>query len=753
MAQRYKLRLSDGTVLLVDYDGLSTWLVDGEAKVQPVGSSQWRPLKKFLAQERRAARRAERERASSREALPLVYPEPKEKDEPAPVLDPAPPSPEPVDTSAIGAPEGIQAFADDPGLPATASAPGPSTPDEIAPAGLPDVVVEDEPEPPHPGEPAGVTALADEPVAPAAASVPVPPTPDEAAPVSLPLPPVEDEAPRVTVGTPRVVSEPSLLEPTGGRALSEDPVAPAAAFVPVPPTPDDVAPVSLPRSTVEDESPSIGEPAGVQSLAEEPVVQDPGTAAPPAPPGNGFVSPNDFWPAPDERTGTRLAADDGPPVIPLKPLDDDRVERPWRAARAFRTEDEGEDLAERILRPGSLGEKLFHGLARLGGFLSRVIEPINRLERGLPLLPPGRPVPRRPEASPRKASMEHPPPAAQPGEVGVLAEEVSGPVADAGFPRSAADDGLPVIPLKPIDDGPAPPRIVPRLRRLQARASAGIESLVARVGRLARREGPTPSGRRSDPTPSRVAEPTPRVPLAAPPPVTDLPTLHFAATHEPAAVEDIYEGNEDLPGVNVVRVAWLWTRRLVLIAVLAAGAVFAVQNWESWFPKAGELGNTVFVEVDKRVRSLDVSERQQQAVEVAVEELPHLAPETIRLVMSSSPAGVLDPSEVFGVACDAADRGGGTLTTGEVEELSALRRELLDTLRPSERQRIREYDRARAREMVFPYEHRLVLALYARGARALPAESRERLQTLSGKAIAAGLAVPVDLDPLAAAEH
>jgi hypothetical protein len=87
------------------------------------------------------------------------------------------------------------------------------------------------------------------------------------------------------------------------------------------------------------------------------------------------------------------------------------------------------------------------------------------------------------------------------------------------------------------------------------------------------------------------------------------------------------------------------------------------------------------------------------------------------------------------------------LTAVEAQELQALRAELLDTLRLSERQRIREYDRARAREIVFPYEHRLVLGLFARGARALPPESRERLQALSAKAIAAALAAPFDADP------
>ncbi len=326
MVQRYKLRLGDGTVLLVDHDGLSTWLVDGKAQVQFIGSSQWRPLKEFLARERRSARRAERERASTREALPLVYPEPQQKEE--------------------GAPEGIQAPADDPILPETASAPGPSTADEAASAGLPEVVVDEEgpvvstdppptyPEPSRPGEPAGVPAPADDPVSPAAAFVPVPPTPDDVAPVSLPQTPVEDERTSIPIGSPRVAPEPPLGEPAGVQALAEDPVAPAAPFVPVPPKPDAAAPVSLPPPLVEDsdahvpvappsEPAPIGTPAGVQILADEPVVPETGSAAPPAAPvtpESRFVSPDDFWPAPAERTGRGATPDDGPAVIPLRPL-------------------------------------------------------------------------------------------------------------------------------------------------------------------------------------------------------------------------------------------------------------------------------------------------------------------------------------------------------------------------------------------------------------------------------------------------
>src|SRR6185503_797313 len=43
MAQRFKLRLSDGTFLSVDVEGLRAWTHDGAALVQVVGNQQWRP--------------------------------------------------------------------------------------------------------------------------------------------------------------------------------------------------------------------------------------------------------------------------------------------------------------------------------------------------------------------------------------------------------------------------------------------------------------------------------------------------------------------------------------------------------------------------------------------------------------------------------------------------------------------------------------------------------------------------------------
>jgi hypothetical protein len=58
---------------------------------------------------------------------------------------------------------------------------------------------------------------------------------------------------------------------------------------------------------------------------------------------------------------------------------------------------------------------------------------------------------------------------------------------------------------------------------------------------------------------------------------------------------------------------------------------------------------------------------------------------------------------------------------------------------PPERERVTAYDRLRAGRDRLPAEDARVLGLVARGARALPAQHRERLQSLSGKAIAAAL--------------
>ena len=248
----------------------------------------------------------------------------------------------------------------------------------------------------------------------------------------------------------------------------------------------------------------------------------------------------------------------------------------------------------------------------------------------------------------------------------------------------------------------------------------------------------------------QAAEPAPREALQAPAAIGELPVLRFATTNELAVVEEIYEGDDS---ESFVPVAWLWTKRLALAAVALAGATLVALTFETWSPKALELGETTLSEIDGRVRSHHLARQRQKAVDEVAGELPHLGPETIRLVMASSPIGVLDAKGVFELASDAADRGVSALTASDARELKALRQRLLDGLLPAGRERLREYDRARARDAVFPLDNRQALLVYARGARRLPSESRERLQELLGRVVAAALAVPGSATTGTAAER
>jgi hypothetical protein len=242
---------------------------------------------------------------------------------------------------------------------------------------------------------------------------------------------------------------------------------------------------------------------------------------------------------------------------------------------------------------------------------------------------------------------------------------------------------------------------------------------------------PPPPPRFSDPSSRREgAEP----PVQPPPPITALPVLRLAEIHDEPKDEDVYQGEGVFPA------AWRWTKRVVVTSGLVAGGVYAALNWEAWTPKAERLGRAVFTEIDRR----EQAERQRKALKEASGQLPYLGGKTIEMILDTSPSGILDPAEVFHLATEATDRGLAALSTGEREELQSLRGHLLDALRPSERERVHEYDEARTRRAVFPFEDRDVAAVLARGGEAMPAESRERLQALFAKAIAAGLANPAE---------
>jgi hypothetical protein len=289
---------------------------------------------------------------------------------------------------------------------------------------------------------------------------------------------------------------------------------------------------------------------------------------------------------------------------------------------------------------------------------------------------------------------------------------------------------------RPAEEAPAlrPASRSSLFERLEGR----VGTLAARVRRLLERDRPAPSPPARERAPARPPAPAARVPLEAPAPVSELPVLRFAETREANEEEDVYEEEEETPGV--LPAVWLWAKRLVAAGVLVGGGVLIGLNWNTWFPRAAEVGVTVFTEIDRQARSGERARELEQALGEATERLPHLAPGTIRLVLSTSRGGVLEPPEVFHLAIEAADRGRSALTGEEATELQARQRELLANLSPPQRRRLEEYERARATRGVFPFENPYALDLVARGARAMPEASRRRLQELLGKAVAAGLA-------------
>src|SRR2546425_1283810 len=131
MLERYKLRLRDGTVLVVDHDALSSWLVDGRAMVQPVGSERWLPLKTFLAKERRDARSAAFLERRPDPELPLTPPPPRSQLPPTPPPPPPPPAAKaspPTPEEEVSSPVPVAEEPDPPPPPDLSSASAPEPP-------------------------------------------------------------------------------------------------------------------------------------------------------------------------------------------------------------------------------------------------------------------------------------------------------------------------------------------------------------------------------------------------------------------------------------------------------------------------------------------------------------------------------------------------------------------------------------------------------------------------------------------------
>ena len=551
-----------------------------------------------------------------------------------------------------------------------------------------------------------------------------------------------------------------LTEEESAARLARALVPPEPRRAPAPSPPPEAEP-PLPAF-----EPVIGAPP-VQALAEEPSA--------PTPP----------WQAPPE------APEAEAPAIRLKPLEDqpdaaadeaeiveEEPQDPYAVPRPRAYDDVGRMEEGEVERQDRLEGPLLQVVTAFGTLLSRLLDPLTPLVRDWP---PRSGVERAPRAVPRKAprparepsrasaplpsvepastfeppaAFEPPRSVAPPPELSVLAED---PGRSAESPPGR--DELPVIPLKPLDEDERPladawrgfsEKVTGSVARLAAgftAVSAWVAGLSGRVEHLRERnrrpESPVPP---TEPAPRRFPSPTVdapvpppmRTPLRAPTPISELPSIRLADGYEAPEEGDVYDGVEEAESV-LFPVLWLWTKRIVLAGGLVAVGVLAARNWDTWFPRAAELGQTVFTEIDRQAHSAQRAREREQALTNATERCPHLAPATIRLVLSTSSDGVLEPPEVFQLATEAADRGIGSLAPAEAAELRGLQRELVANLRPPQRARLADYDRARATRGVFPFENPHALDLVARGARAMPAASRARLQELLGKAVAAGL--------------
>jgi hypothetical protein len=234
--------------------------------------------------------------------------------------------------------------------------------------------------------------------------------------------------------------------------------------------------------------------------------------------------------------------------------------------------------------------------------------------------------------------------------------------------------------------------------------------------------------------------PTPRPPVAPPPAISSIPVLPLAEAVQPREEEDVYDVDEPSDFVGPL---WFWTKRLVVLGALAAVGTYAYREREQWFPRAGGVGQTIFRAIDQQAHARERERQRQQALAAAVARLPHLTPQTILLTFGQSPTGVLEAPDVFQVTREAAERGLDKLPPADAQELRTLEHELAAALRPPERRRLEDYDEARTRRVIFPFENPYAMDLVAKGARSMPPERLERLRALTQQAVTAGLAVPV----------
>jgi hypothetical protein len=726
----YRLRLAEGTLLVVDHDALSSWVVDDKALVRPPGSKRWRLLKQFLADERAgviAPRYAEMPAPASVPAPSLALPE-------------AAPFEPPVQVEAFE-PDEIA----EPALPPSDTTPWEWAMDQAAAAPAP-AVREPEPAPQAPVETAAEPAVEivneAELKAPTEAPVQEPEieitvsrlfSVVDAAPPSEPAPaPTPAPAPAAAPAVAELlVEEPPDLEITINKLIPLDDVEPidrrpSAPVVeaPAPPDPPDIEPVLSEEAAALHASTHVWLPeiAPAVAAASMPMVK----MNPPAPDvpltrASGLLQ--DLQALADDPSTFSPPSESGAeaPVIRLKPLEPEAtVARPESASHEPQEQEETRSAPAVDWGPGLQGAVL-RRVAEWSEVLTMRIEK-------------GRQAVRRHGGTRGLTSDTWRDARAR--SVSTLREWIGAALAMLFAWRELIAGWIAEAKLR-----------MPGGKQPQAtNLSLGLHDV-----------RPTSAGPTSArPVSAPVAPPEPR--LVPPPGIHSLPTLRFKEPAAPEPVdEDLYDG-DDIYGdgdSGLLRTALVWTKRLVLTAGLAAAAFFAFRTQDRWRPAAERRGHQLVDAVGQRLqpRPSDADERlrkqqdaqRQQLLEASASEMPYVEPAIVERVLASMAAGLDDasaPTDVFRRVYEATEHGMTALSPEEAAEWQSIRRTMLGGLPASDRQHITSYERVLRARVSLPYEDRTVMNLLAHAARALPPQSGARLRELSGKAIAAGLARP-----------
>jgi hypothetical protein len=374
-----------------------------------------------------------------------------------------------------------------------------------------------------------------------------------------------------------------------------------------------------------------------------------------------------------------------------------------------------------------------------------------------------------------------------------LTAEATAPLAEPVTSRKAkVDDGIATIPLKPLDDEPpihstvappAPP--MPPRRRDPAPKPAPVNLLdvaAAEVERHSPAERPwqwtardaraaaaTPATAPAAMLPVAAASSAPAVirlappdPEPEPPRVYDdevLPELEMvedkaaiAQEKVAAMVREVSQQADRLihdiahspatatAQATITKVARRWSQWSLPVAGVLALLLAAAVTRSLWMPLfSGSGSRRPALATPPTLPPAPEIPPPPPEVQTAMDRLPHMSPDTIQLVMSTSPFGSATPPEAFRFGHTAAERGSSALTAEEAGELRELRNSVLGALRSVDRRRVQAYGRMTAGRDLLVAEDERVMALFARGVRALPPPRQERLQALLGKAIAAGL--------------